>query len=289
MTTIMRFIVVVATLSRVGEGMAQIKVAVERNPASASSNEGAIKVANALNDDTHFDFDAVIVGGTDIDTNDELNQYDVVVIGDGGDPGQDDLDIFASALRTWVENGGGVVGLGWIIYEAGETTGPPVPEIDVVVPVNTFDFYNFFAGATQVITDDSHPVTQGVTDFIVNGCCIEYPSAPQVDPGAVVLGTTNGEPTIVVFEGPSNGKSVYLGPAYSGGNVYSTDMYGPSGDRLLEQAVAWVAVPPDSDGDGIPDDEDACPDSILTPTIVINGCDSGVTNVLFEDGCTMSD
>ncbi|MHC4979536.1 MAG: hypothetical protein ACYTGT_11015 [Planctomycetota bacterium] len=45
----------------------------------------------------------------------------------------------------------------------------------------------------------------------------------------------------------------------------------------------------DSDGDGIPDDEDACPDSILTPTIVINGCDSGVTNVLFEDGCTMSD
>ncbi len=45
----------------------------------------------------------------------------------------------------------------------------------------------------------------------------------------------------------------------------------------------------DSDGDGIPDDEDACPNSDLSPTIVIGGCDSGVGNLLFEDGCTMAD
>jgi hypothetical protein len=45
----------------------------------------------------------------------------------------------------------------------------------------------------------------------------------------------------------------------------------------------------DTDGDGIPDDEDACPESILTPTIVIGDCDTGVANVLFEDGCTMAD
>lgn len=47
--------------------------------------------------------------------------------------------------------------------------------------------------------------------------------------------------------------------------------------------------PGDSDDDGVPDDEDACPDSILTATIVIDGCDSGVANLLFEDGCTMAD
>ncbi len=47
--------------------------------------------------------------------------------------------------------------------------------------------------------------------------------------------------------------------------------------------------PPDSDDDGVPDDEDACPDSNLTATIVIDDCDSGVANLLFEDGCTMAD
>lgn len=45
----------------------------------------------------------------------------------------------------------------------------------------------------------------------------------------------------------------------------------------------------DSDGDGIPNDEDACPDSNLDPTIVIGSCDSGVENLLFASGCTMAD
>jgi hypothetical protein len=45
----------------------------------------------------------------------------------------------------------------------------------------------------------------------------------------------------------------------------------------------------DGDGDGVPDDEDDCPQSILDPTIVIGDCDSGVENILFDDGCTMSD
>lgn len=45
----------------------------------------------------------------------------------------------------------------------------------------------------------------------------------------------------------------------------------------------------DSDGDGIPDDEDACSDSDLSATVVIDSCDSGVENQLFDDGCTISD
>ena len=45
----------------------------------------------------------------------------------------------------------------------------------------------------------------------------------------------------------------------------------------------------DSDGDGIPEDEDTCPFSDLTETVVIDGCDSGVENMLFDDGCTISD
>jgi predicted outer membrane repeat protein len=45
----------------------------------------------------------------------------------------------------------------------------------------------------------------------------------------------------------------------------------------------------DTDGDGIPDDEDACPFSNLSDTVVIDGCDSNVDNLLFDDGCTISD
>jgi hypothetical protein len=54
---------------------------------------------------------------------------------------------------------------------------------------------------------------------------------------------------------------------------------------------AWMAQLPksDSDNDGIPDDQDQCPDSDLSPTVVIDSCDSGVTNHLFNKGCTMSD
>ena len=45
----------------------------------------------------------------------------------------------------------------------------------------------------------------------------------------------------------------------------------------------------DSDGDGIPDDQDACPHSILGDTVIIGDCDSGVENILFADGCTLAD
>jgi len=45
----------------------------------------------------------------------------------------------------------------------------------------------------------------------------------------------------------------------------------------------------DSDGDGVVDDLDECSDSDLSETVVIDGCDSGVENILVEDGCTISD
>ena len=43
----------------------------------------------------------------------------------------------------------------------------------------------------------------------------------------------------------------------------------------------WVA--------GTPDDEDGCPNSDLSATVVVDGCDSGVDNSLLSDGCTISD
>ena len=46
---------------------------------------------------------------------------------------------------------------------------------------------------------------------------------------------------------------------------------------------------PDDDDDGVPDGADACVLSDVTPTVVIDGCDSAAPNLLGADGCTFFD
>ena len=53
--------------------------------------------------------------------------------------------------------------------------------------------------------------------------------------------------------------------------------------------VLYVMSERDTDRDGLPDDEDGCPVSDLSATIIIDGCDTGVANVWFPNGCTISD
>lgn len=50
--------------------------------------------------------------------------------------------------------------------------------------------------------------------------------------------------------------------------------------------VGWF---PDADLDGIADGIDCEPNSDLRPTVIIDGCDSGVPNLLFSTGCTIAD
>jgi beta-glucanase (GH16 family) len=45
----------------------------------------------------------------------------------------------------------------------------------------------------------------------------------------------------------------------------------------------------DDDNDGVADDVDACPVSDLSPTVMIDGCNSEVPNHQVEDGCNISD
>jgi hypothetical protein len=65
--------------------------------------------------------------------------------------------------------------------------------------------------------------------------------------------------------------------------LYATRVFPLIGNVVLTAEIS------DTDGYGIPDDEDACPDSDLSFTVVIDGNDSGVFNDLFDDGCTISD
>ncbi|CAB0151119.1 hypothetical protein PSI9734_01533 [Pseudidiomarina piscicola] len=45
----------------------------------------------------------------------------------------------------------------------------------------------------------------------------------------------------------------------------------------------------DSDGDGVPDLVDSCPASILDGNVVLSALDSGVSNYVGEDGCSLMD
>jgi hypothetical protein len=64
------------------------------------------------------------------------------------------------------------------------------------------------------------------------------------------------------------------------------DGVGDACDNCLEVANAEQE---DADEDGLGDVCDACPESDTEPTVVIDGCDSGVSNTQFSDGCTISD
>jgi len=90
-----------------------------------------------------------------------------VVIGDSNNP-YSDFETIGSALRQWVEAGGGVVGTGWTIYSAGSTTPPLVPDINAVIPVDTtvgHSYSDYYSSHQMLVGDNTHPITQGLSDF----------------------------------------------------------------------------------------------------------------------------
>ena len=197
-------------------------------------------VVDQLNQYSYIGFNAVLVAGVDIDTVEELNAYDVVVIGD--DSAESELQTFAPALRAWVEAGkGGVVGTGWLIHAAGSDTGEPVVDIDAIIPIDTQAQSNSVYYGTISIDDSSHPLTTGLSEFnsIYFGSSLEF--SYGVDTGATVLATANGAPAVVVNNyGPNgNGRSVWLGLTYLGGDYSYTQ---GDADQLLERAVAWAGA-----------------------------------------------
>ena len=191
-------------------------------------------VVDQLNDDTYYNFTAVPVVGSQIDTAAELAAYDVVVIADYSRDA--DLAVFAPALRAWAEAGGGVVGTVWLIYAAGSATGTPVADIDAIIPVNTSVAYDSLYNPALTVQDATHPVTRGLTNFTVPSY-VEY-STGGADAGAAVLATAGGRAAVVVGTPGGAGRSVWLGPIYMGGG---SGLRAGNPDRLLEQAVAWAA------------------------------------------------
>jgi hypothetical protein len=103
------------------------------------------------------------------------------------------------------------------------------------------------------------------------------------DGGPFVPWLVNTPETSATFVGEDGGRYGFYSLA--------RDLVGNVEDKepTVEAETVVTLGPDDRDGDGIPDDVDACPDSILTETVVIDQCDSGVPNTVMGDGCTISD
>jgi uncharacterized membrane protein len=230
---------------------APIRVAVEQG--AGNGGTGADAVAQ-LNDDTYFDFTATLVTADQIDTPAELANYDVVVLGDSGNANGDLTLAVANALLDWAQNdGGGIVSLGWLDYATGQGGNDARDAVlDDLMPIDAFpDTSNYFCSGPPItidITNSSHPVTAGLSDFVLttSGDVEIAPIAPDT---GQVLGTATsgscsslGQYNAIVVGSVGQANVVYLGLMYVANSGYSpTDVRTGAADQLFEQAVAWAA------------------------------------------------
>jgi len=78
------------------------------------------------------------------------------------------------------------------------------------------------------------------------------------------------------------------GQVDEGGNALCDD-HDVCTEDICQGAAGCVNRLIDHDGDGVCDATDQCPATLLTPTVVIDTCDSGVGNHLFPGGCNFGD
>lgn len=133
---------------------------------------------------------------------------------------------------------------------------------------------------------DQPVVPGGVIDVDLNGSIeflIGYPGAsplPRVD---VIPAPPAPEPN--VYEAAAAGSGLGSAIAVIPGLGFAL------GEPLATGggAVHVYAVLVDSDGDGVPDIDDLCPDSILDPTVIFGDLDTGVENRVNAEGCSLAD
>ncbi|UCG43547.1 MAG: S8 family serine peptidase, partial [candidate division WOR-3 bacterium] len=109
-----------------------------------------------------------IVSGVDIDELPELANYDVVVTGASGVFGDYDHSFYDDALLDWVRSGGGLVTTGWVVRAVYYGAGAWSP-MDSAMAVSCVDGSAFVTEDQVRITNSSHPITDGVADFDVQG------------------------------------------------------------------------------------------------------------------------
>jgi len=133
-------------------------------------------------------------------------------------------------------------------------------------------------------------------DFGLEGGCIWCEAAVSNDGVIYHYGHLSEDPSPGIYQSTDLGLTWQQIAEFQGPSVYTSHLHdnvlyiGTRSEKIdnIDKAYVYRLVL-DTDGDGIPDDEDNCPESNLEETIIIDGCDSGAGNYLFDTGCTMSD
>jgi len=188
----------------------------------------------------------VVVFADALDTAGELASYDVVVLGDSGNPdGDPDWTVFDAALETWLSAGGGLVVTGFgAITEACAHSAV----VQSMLPVACDDAS--LQGTTMTVAEPVHPVVDEVGDFELYDYAWADTSA-TLAAGATGLMTASDGNWAVAVRDHGAGRVVYLAPVYMGrSSYYCSSLREDESDLLLEEAVAWAAGCVDIDGDG---------------------------------------
>ena len=195
-------------------------------------------VVNQLNDDTFFDFNASLLTSSDADSLIELTTFDVLVLGESGSRDTGYTSAMYSAIRGFLENGGGVVTTGWFNYLTDPLSGQAALDADFISPFLDSRYQFARNGATVSINNGSHDITAGISDFQFSANHHELASGVDID--AYSLATVDGLTAIAAQE--LVGRSVYLGGLYMASSNYNTTgLRSGIEDQLLEQAVYWAS------------------------------------------------
>jgi hypothetical protein len=210
---------------------------------SSGNYTGYDALVAQLNADTYFNFSATRVDPSAVTTVAALNAYNVVVVGGSGSTQNGGYDTYESALRTWVEAGGGLVMTGLGLNANVLSSSATKTDLNAILPVQLTPGSDTLSFPPFTITPNAtvHAVTSGIFAFTDNSAKIEY-SSVGLSSGATSLATAGGKDVVVVRQ-PVSGRTVYLGEVYTGTTLTYNNAGLRSGmaDQLLEQAVHWAA------------------------------------------------
>ncbi len=171
-------------------------------------------------------------------------------------------------------------------------TSSPDARVVVAGDFNAFEFTDGFVDVLGVVSGNLDPA----------GALLEGTDLVSPDLSNQVLSIDASDRYSYVHEGnaqvidhvlTSSGLDPYVrGASFARGNADAPESLGNDQEsdlRASDHDGLVIYLMTDFDADGLPDDEDGCANGDARPTVIIDGCDSGVPNPVSEDGCSLSD
>jgi MYXO-CTERM domain-containing protein len=226
-----------------------------------------------------------IVDGTEIDTIDEIQQFDTVVLSGSGYATGHDCALFDAIIADYVEQGGGLVVTGWFYYYNNYLNAPNLMEVTPFEPST-----NFIQNNVVTITD-GHEIVDGLSDW--NNPSFDSNNGP-IDMGAIELSRANGVIDAAVMEYGA-GRVASLGPLFTAEYQAYTiqalhDGSIPDATEMFMRAIEWTATQQAPEGchDGDLDPGEECDDGNFSNSdacvnpCVFASCGDGYTQVGVE-------